>query len=243
MSNAQRHFFDGLARTKYNNERGRSFAIGRITNIVSEFILDGIGEKAKLLEYGCGKGHWTLVFLKLGFEVVAVDFSRKSLEALEEKAKNKGLFDRLKVVEADITGKPIFESGFDRVFCINTLHHLKDPSSVVSNMAKAVKAGGKVSVLEPNPLNLWWWVGAPIFDRYYNLKMEGGILRCFPWKIRNYFKKAGLKNTSLKSLELFPAISPDRFRGIVKIENFLFKIPLVSIFSGLNLVGGWRRQV
>lgn len=241
MINNQKEFFDRLAATEYDGERlrGESFAVDRVTDIVTDFVLDGLPAGGSLLEFGSGKGHWTLVFLQMGYRVTAADFSGKSLAVLKERAKTKGLSDYLTLVEADIE-KPLFEDTFDRVFCVNTLHHVWRPSVVVKNMAKASCIGGKVSALEPNPLNPWWWLGAPIFDRFYNLGVEGGIIKCFPWRLKSYFLDSGLSRLEVTPLELFPAISPDRFGMIVDIERFLFKIPLVKSLSGLTLVGGWK---
>lgn len=239
MSDNQKEFFENLSVTDYGCERGRSFATDRMTKIVTNFVLDGVGKGSELLEFGAGKGHWTLEFLKLGFKVTAVDFSGKSLEVLKRSAEEKGLMGNLKTLEADIT-KPLFEENFDRVFCIDTLHHVSNPEKVVENMTRAVKVGGKVSALEPNPLNLWWWFGAPIFDRFYNLGVERGIIKCFPWQLKDYFLSGGMSKIETIPLELFPAISPDRFQKIIDLENFVFKLPFGRYFSGLSLIGGWK---
>lgn len=240
MKKEQKEFFDDLAGGEYSPLRNSgSFAVKRINKIVTDFILDGAKKDAKILELGCGKGPWTLLLLELGFKVTAVDFSPKSLQILEKRAASLGFSNQLETIEKDIT-KPFDLKGFDRVFCIDTLHHISDPAEVVSFMAEAVKPGGKVSVLEPNPFNLWWWVGAPIFDKYYDLKIESGMIKTSPNKLKSYFEKADLSKIEVAPLELFPIVSPDRLRSIIEIENFLFRIPFVKNLSAINLCGGWK---
>ncbi|PIS21655.1 hypothetical protein COY33_00685 [candidate division WWE3 bacterium CG_4_10_14_0_2_um_filter_42_7] len=240
MKKDQKEFFDDLAAGDYAPLRSTgSFAVKRINKIVLDFVLGGVKTDARILELGCGKGPWTLLLLELGYKVTAVDFSPKSLKILEERARSFGFSDRLTTYEKDIT-KPLALSGFERVFCIDTLHHISNPAEVVLQMSRAVVTGGKVSVLEPNPFNLWWWIGAPLFDKYFDLSIESGMTKTSPQKLRGYFEKADITKIEILPLELFPMISPDRLPLIIKIENFLYRLPFVKNFSAINLCGGWK---
>ncbi|KAI9008550.1 methyltransferase type 11 [Hyaloraphidium curvatum] len=54
------------------------------------------------VDAGCGSGYQSLALAKLGFDVIAVDTSRRLLDALEANAARVGLADRIKAVDGDM---------------------------------------------------------------------------------------------------------------------------------------------
>lgn len=237
----QENFFDSLVDIDCGQVRNNgSYSERRTNQLFSNFLLKGALPQSTILEFGCGKGSWTIFFLRLGYKLVAVDVSQKSLDVLWHLASDEGLEKNLILEKGDVS---LFSTPdtFDRVFCYNLLHHVKDPQAVILRMTKALKPKGRLVLSEPNPLNLWWWLGSPVFVPHYKLAYEVGMVRCLPWNICRYLKNAGLDGIELIPTELFPFISPDRLRMIVAIENTLFNIPLLSKFAAINIIGGWKK--
>ena len=75
---------------------------------------DSSGEKGKVLELGCGTGNLTLEFLKMGYEVVALDISQEMLTVADDKL---GKYrSRLKLIKQDMKDMDIGK-GYKSIFC------------------------------------------------------------------------------------------------------------------------------
>lgn len=73
----------------------------------------------KILDLGCGMGHYSKYINKKGFEVVGVEFSKSMLEIAKENTKN------IKYVESDICDLPQdLDKDFDGVLIAYVIQHL-----------------------------------------------------------------------------------------------------------------------
>ncbi|QLH74318.1 MAG: class I SAM-dependent methyltransferase [Methanomassiliicoccales archaeon] len=71
----------------------------------------------KLLELGCGQGRDTVMFLKNGFEVTAIDYCQTGLDQLQECTSCNGLIKNLRLCRIDAkAGLPFPDSSFDAVY-------------------------------------------------------------------------------------------------------------------------------
>jgi len=90
------------------------------------------------LDVACGQGIVTAALEGAGMLACGVDLTR---EMLREARGGGGRF-----VQGD-TGRLPFRKGvFDAVVCRNALHHLSDPAGAVREMARVVRAGGRVVI-------------------------------------------------------------------------------------------------
>lgn len=94
----------------------------------------------KVLDVGCGNGYFTFWFEKK-CDVTGLDFSTRMLE----------LNPCAKKIHGEAENLPFTNNSFDLVFCSNLLHHLKDPTLAVKEMARVSKKF--VVILEPNRNN------------------------------------------------------------------------------------------
>ena len=99
----------------------------------------------KLLEVGAGTGLLTFFLAPFVSSVVAVDTSKGMLEVLEEKVKAYGLEG--KVIPYHGTVDENFPySSFDLCVIHMTLHHVKEPLKLLSEVHKRLRSGGFVVV-------------------------------------------------------------------------------------------------
>lgn len=100
-----------------------------------------------VLEVGIGTGGFQKALNLLNTEYFGIDISA---EMLSETSKN---YPNDFLVQANAHNLPIKASFFDLVCCRNLLKHCDEVSSVVSEMLRICKAGGKVLIVESCALN------------------------------------------------------------------------------------------
>ena len=91
----------------------------------------------KLLEIGCGTGHWSQFFDENGFEVMGVDVSERMIsKALEKKLQNTSFYID------DGHFLPFKDGVFDVTAAIVTLEFVRDAELVVREMARCTRRPG-----------------------------------------------------------------------------------------------------
>jgi len=105
----------------------------------------------KLLEIGCGTGHWSEHFCNKGFEVTGVDLSEQMIALAKRRTLGHAIFD-----VADATRLPFADGSFDMAAAITVLEFAVDPAGVLSEMTRCVKkAGGRLIVGALNRLSAY----------------------------------------------------------------------------------------
>ncbi|MFE3449883.1 class I SAM-dependent methyltransferase [Nonomuraea sp. NPDC059194] len=102
------------------------------------------GERATVLDAGCGQGTQALRLAERGHDVTGVDASRDLLDLLPP--------GRIRAVHADLAElSSLFEpASFDVVLCHGVLMYFDDPGSLLTDLARLVRPGGLLSLLVRN---------------------------------------------------------------------------------------------
>jgi ubiquinone/menaquinone biosynthesis C-methylase UbiE len=96
----------------------------------------------KLLEVGCGTGHWSQFFSEYGFEVTGVDISERMINIARAKGIPNSSFQI-----ADGHSLPFEDSSFDVTAAITTLEFVCDAESVLREMVRCThKPGGRLLI-------------------------------------------------------------------------------------------------
>jgi len=107
-------------------------------------------EGGSALDVGCGNGHEVRLIAERvgpGGRAVGLDLS----EALLAGARARSVGDaRVTFVAADAHAMPFMDGEFDGARVERTLQHVADPITVLSEMARVVRPGGRVVALEPD---------------------------------------------------------------------------------------------
>lgn len=108
--------------------------------------------RLRVLDAGGGDGADSLPLAAAGHEVTIVDYSAPLLSAAALRAAELGVEDRLQTRCADLDELPRLGLGtFDLVLCHNVIQYRADTFDTVTLLANAVRPGGWVSVMAPNP--------------------------------------------------------------------------------------------
>jgi SAM-dependent methyltransferase len=109
----------------------------------------GLRAGHRLLDVGCGLGEAALALAPLlggGGEVVGVDASAEMVRAARSRAGAAPCLVRFVVGDASTLPGP--DDSFDAVRCERTLQWLTDPVTAVAEMARVVRPGGRVSLID-----------------------------------------------------------------------------------------------
>ena len=110
----------------------------------------GVKPGMAVADVGSGSGLFTRLFAQAvgpGGRVYAVDISRELLEHVVRTAKKEGL-DNVTAVLDTATDVKLPESSVDLVYVCDTYHHFEQPGPVLASIRKALRAGGRMVVID-----------------------------------------------------------------------------------------------
>ncbi len=107
----------------------------------------------RVLDVGCGEGHFAVALVRSGAEVVAVDVAQEPLS--RARARLAGLDLRLVEPEAPL---PFEDSSFDVVWAGEVIEHVADGSQWLSELRRVLRSGGLLLLSTPDhgPLSRLW---------------------------------------------------------------------------------------
>ena len=114
-------------------------------------VLAEVGVRAgqAVLDFGCGSGTYTIPAAKLvgeGGRVYALDISGRALDRMEEKAKQEGIKN---IVRIDASGGEeirLEDETIDLMLLIDVLHKIDDRDALFDEAYRILKPGGVVSI-------------------------------------------------------------------------------------------------
>jgi len=124
----------------YESAKGRMY--DRLEKKAISRYLPPDAKGKKLLEVGCGTGHWSGFFSEHGFEVVGVDVSERMIDM----AKSKNI-PNVSFQVADGYSLPFPDETFDVTAAITTLEFVRDAKAVIREMVRCTrKPGGRLLI-------------------------------------------------------------------------------------------------
>ena len=110
-----------------------------------EFVLD----KAEplfddILEVGTGKGHFTLILAKEGYQFTSVDISREEQNIAKLNLKYAGLEKTVDFKIENAEHLSFDDKSFDIILSINTVHHFENPFKVMDEFIRVLTFEGKI---------------------------------------------------------------------------------------------------
>lgn len=157
---------------------------------------------ARVLDCPCGDGFYTNLFARhmAGGTVVAADLSSAYLDRARLAVLGTSTHVSVEFVPADAYRLPFADGSFDLVWCAQSMISLDDPQRAVHEMARVVKPGGRVAVLETDEFHhvlLPWPVGLELaiqraVRERCKQKYGSGAKFAQARKLRAQFLEAGL---------------------------------------------------
>lgn len=132
----------------------------------------------KVLDYGCGIGD----FLRFRKDTIGVDINPHNVEHCQKKNQS------AQVIEVD-KPLPFDDESFDSVLIDNVLEHVLDPTSIMTEVERVCKKGGRLLLSVPGEKGFAHDPDHKLFYREHDLgklcEQFGFSSRCYfytPWK-------------------------------------------------------------
>lgn len=106
----------------------------------------GLSQKGRLLEVGCGNGDGLVLLSEWGWEAEGIDFDPKAVS----NARGKGLH----AYEGDLFSRKYASGSFDAVFSNHVIEHVPDPKSTLGEIFRILAPGGRCILVTPNANSL-----------------------------------------------------------------------------------------
>ena len=100
------------------------------------------------LDLACGPGTLALRFAKHVRWMCAYDLTPAILLRARQKAAQEGLLPKLGFAIGDAQALPFADGSVDLAVTSYSLHHISDPARVIREMARVVKRGGRVGLID-----------------------------------------------------------------------------------------------
>lgn len=194
----------------------REIMLRRKRNIIQK--LTGL-KKGKLLDIGCGTGHFAGTMLRSGWDVTGIEPGHKA----REYGKNK--FGISVIHPSEISGLP--DGSFDCITMWHVLEHFHDPFRYAGEIRRLLKAGGTCVVALPNSSSF----DAGFFMEHWAAwDVPRHLWHFNPMTFRKFAEKEGFDVKSIMSLPL------DVF--YISILSFRNKGTGIPLIKGI-LTGSW----
>jgi ubiquinone/menaquinone biosynthesis C-methylase UbiE len=164
-------------------------------------------EGASFLDVGCGTG-WAVrqaaAMAGKNGRAYGIDLSAKMIEKAREAAQGIG---NAEFHQANAEALPFTDSSFDRIICTMSFHHYLRPGKAVTEMARVLKSGGRVCIVDPtaDSFIIRWVKG------YLKWRQPEHANLYSSEEFRAFFKAAGLKYLEKRRLLLLRLVAKAHF--------------------------------
>jgi 2-polyprenyl-6-hydroxyphenyl methylase/3-demethylubiquinone-9 3-methyltransferase len=123
----------------------------------------------RVLDVGCGEGHFAAALARAGAQVVAIDVAAEPLR--RARARHPQLDLRLVEPEAPL---PLEDSSFDVVWAGETIEHVADTARWLSELRRVLRSGGLLLLSTPNhgPLTRLSLVSRGAFETHFDPRSD-----------------------------------------------------------------------
>jgi 2-polyprenyl-3-methyl-5-hydroxy-6-metoxy-1,4-benzoquinol methylase len=159
----------------------------------------------RVLEIGCGAGSASCLFAQAGASMSAIDLTEQAVALAQANARSQGLDVDVRRMDAE---KLAFDdASFDYVFSWGVIHHSRATETIVGEIARVLRPGGRGLVMVYNRHSVryylyglfWLFARGKIFQGHSLASVQqfftdGFYQRHFsPAELRDVFARAGLE--------------------------------------------------
>ena len=204
---ADRVNYDQIAPT-YNRRFAGEWRSG--TLVALEGLIQACGA-VRVLEAGCGTGHWLDKLTIPARQLVGLDFSAGMLAQAQERE------NTLALLQGRAEELPFPAGVFDLVYCVNAIHHFQRQAEFIRQAQRVLRRGGALAVqgMDPHHQNDWY-----VYE-YFEGTLATDLRRFPPWEqVMEWMSAAGFERLELSLAE---EIEDPKTGAAVLTDPFLAK--------------------
>ncbi|MDN3514527.1 MAG: class I SAM-dependent methyltransferase [Candidatus Brocadia sp.] len=196
------------------------------------FLNKALPGKGKLLDIGCGYGHFIETMKCQGWSVYGIDLSSKVLLYAKEKG--------LDVFEISVDNVSFPDKYFDAVTAFYVLEHLTNPLHALQNIFKMLKPHGILVLRVPHTTPIVRFLSVfKIKNNLYDIPYH--LFDYSPATITQLLKKSGFSTVSV--MPGCPTIPVNAFERIVSLVSGSLSKFLFAISAGKFLLPGISKTI
>jgi ubiquinone/menaquinone biosynthesis C-methylase UbiE len=225
-----------IARSEKKREIGHltnKFSIRNYVRMAEE--IAGYLKKGRILDWGCGCGHMSLILTRLGFDAVPFDIENALLN---------NIFSSQKQINAIINLNPInlpfIDKSFDCVLSCGVLEHVPDKEKSLAELHRILKSGGYLFIyMLPNKYSLIEFINSLIGESDHPYKYTFQSIKEM-LESNNFTlihaKRGNVLPKTFRAVPHFDKLFINRllehYKFCIGLEKILLNIPILNIFSG-----------
>jgi ubiquinone/menaquinone biosynthesis C-methylase UbiE len=121
--------------------------IRRSRTFVEQWLLTRCNPNTRLLDFGCGAGHWARHAAKINARAIGIDISDVAIRAARKEGEREGLGGRASFLVMDCESLGFTDNSFDVILVSGLLHHL-DLKPAYGELSRVVSPNGQVICIE-----------------------------------------------------------------------------------------------
>jgi SAM-dependent methyltransferase len=187
----------------------------------------------RVLEVGPGQGRYSLSLADRGLKLEVLELVPEMLELIESARDGREIVSH----QGDVLDPPAsVEPGFDAVIGFFALHHMHDPPGCLASMARLLRPGGALAMLEPNAYNPLYYLQIALSP---DMTWAGdrGVAEMRSGSLRRALEAARLDDVRIERFGFFPPAIANRPRGAA-LERALEGLGALEPALPFQLLGG-----
>ncbi len=186
-----------------------------------------------MIEFVPAQGLYTLSIAYRGLALEVLDLLTEMLALLDQARSGR----RITLHQGDVLAPPgSVEPGFDAVVGFFALHHMHDAHACTASMARLLRPGGVLALLEPNAYNPLYYLQIAVSP---DMTWAGdrGVAQMRAGFLRRGLEAAGLDRVRIERFGFFPPAITNRPRG-ARLEQALERVRPLEPLLPFQLAGG-----
>lgn len=193
MSDPRATFYDGIADT-FDEVMDRYDLDRRLWVVFDRLLRDVPLAGRRVLDAGCGTGHFSARAAAAGARVVSLDIGPRLVARARARAGSEG-------VVSDATRLGLRDGAFDVVLSSEMIEHTPDPRRAVAELVRALRPGGTLVLTCPNAA--WRW--SLTVAEALRLRPYHGLENWPSWRaLRRWLREEGVAIEEMRGVHLLP---------------------------------------